>query len=152
MTVRFLIDTNLLVYQYDSSEPEKQRQALSVIRVLTIAGAAAISTQVMSEFFSIATRKITAPLSRESAYERLQSFHQGFWIIDITAPTVIEAARGVLAHQFNFWDALVWSTAKLNQIPIVLSEDFNTGAVIEGVRFLNPLGEAFQLNSWLGTG
>jgi len=44
----------------------------------------------------------------------------------------------VLAHGFSYWDAQIWATARLNQIPIVLSEDFAHGRRIEGVRFLNP--------------
>jgi len=149
MSSKFLIDTNLLVYQYDNSETAKQRQAASVISILTIAGVAAISTQIMSEFFSISTRKLTVPLSKESAYERLQSFRQGFRVLDITSPIIIEAARGVVAYQFSIWDGMIWATAKLNQIPLILSEDFNTGAQIEGVQFLNPLIESFDLNLWL---
>jgi predicted nucleic acid-binding protein len=38
----------------------------------------------------------------------------------------------------SLWDAQVWATAKLNQIPVVLSEDFASGSVIEGVLFENP--------------
>jgi predicted nucleic acid-binding protein len=37
-----------------------------------------------------------------------------------------------------YWDAQVWATAKLNQIPRVLSEDFQHQGRIEGVEFLNP--------------
>ncbi len=38
----------------------------------------------------------------------------------------------------SFWDAQVWATAKLNQIPVVLSQDFASGSVIEGVQSENP--------------
>lgn len=58
----------------------------------------------------------------------------------ITDLIVLEAARGVRDHATSFWDAQVWATAKLNQIPVVLSEDFASGSVIEGVRFENPFG------------
>lgn len=149
MTAMFLIDTNILVYQYDSSESVKQSRALSVVDDLIFAKAAAISTQIMSEFHSISTKKIAEPLSATSAYERLQSFQQSFLVIDVSAFNVLEAARGVVTYQFNFWDALIWATARLNRIPIVLSEDFNSGASIEGVRFLNPLAEGFVLEEWL---
>jgi predicted nucleic acid-binding protein len=37
-----------------------------------------------------------------------------------------------------FWDAQIWATAKLNQIPQVLSEDFQHGRAVEGVEFVNP--------------
>ena len=38
----------------------------------------------------------------------------------------------------SFWDAQVRATAKLNQIPVVLSQDFASGSVIEGVQFDDP--------------
>jgi predicted nucleic acid-binding protein len=63
---------------------------------------------------------------------------------------VLEALRGVKQHQFEFWDAQIWAAARLNQTPIVFSEDFNSGSVIEGVRFVNPFAENFQIKEWLG--
>jgi len=60
---------------------------------------------------------------------------------EITPFVVLEAARGVRDYQFSYWDAQVWAVAKLNQIPVIYSEDFNVGAEIEGIRFLNPLAD-----------
>ncbi|WP_199315373.1 MULTISPECIES: hypothetical protein [Oscillatoriales] len=37
------------------------------------------------------------------------------------------------------------ATAKLNQITEVYSEDFNSGAIVEGVRFTNPFSDDFKL-------
>ena len=68
----------------------------------------------------------------------------------MTPTIVLEAARGVIDHQLRFWDALIWATAKLNQIPVILSEDFRSGASLEGVRFVNPLSDDFDLELWLG--
>jgi hypothetical protein len=33
----------------------------------------------------------------------------------------------------------------LGQVGLVLSEDFNPGAVLDGVAFVNPLDPAFEL-------
>jgi predicted nucleic acid-binding protein len=52
---------------------------------------------------------------------------------------VLEVIRGVKEYQLSFWDAQIWATAKLNQISVIYSEDFNVGAIIEGVRFVNLL-------------
>ncbi len=57
---------------------------------------------------------------------------------------VLEAARGVRDYQFSFWDAQIWATARLNQIPTIYSEDFNVNSAIEGVRFLNPLSDGLD--------
>jgi len=36
-----------------------------------------------------------------------------------------------------FWGAQIWATAKLNQIPQILSEDSQHGRALEGVEFVN---------------
>ena len=59
---------------------------------------------------------------------------------------ILEAVRGVRIHQMAFWDAQIWASARLHQIPLIFTEDFNVGAVIEGVRFVNPFEEDFNLD------
>jgi len=49
----------------------------------------------------------------------------------------------------SYWDAQIWASARLNQIPLILSEDFDAGAIIEGVRFVNPFAGDFELDDWL---
>ncbi len=148
MSAKVLVDTNVLVYAYDRSEPEKQQRALEVLDRLAISGAGAISTQVLSEFFVAVTRKIAAPLSVPDACERVKNYLQSWTVLDLTGMIVLEATRGVRHHQFNFWDAQIWATARLNQIPVVFSEDFNPGQVTEGVRFINPFAADFQVEDW----
>ncbi len=58
-----------------------------------------------------------------------------------------EALRGVDAHRLSFWDALIWAVARLNQVPIVLTEDLPGGQTwIDGVRYLNPIDPGFDLD------
>lgn len=42
-------------------------------------------------------------------------------------------------------DAQVRATAWLNQVPMIFSEDFNSNAMPEGVRFVNPFVSDFIL-------
>lgn len=149
MSVRILVDTNVLVYSYDRSEMAKQAQAQALLRTLVDRGDAALSTQVLGEFFVVITRKIKAPLSVRDASQRLEHYFQVWTVLDLTGLVVLEAVRGVRDHQLNYWDAQLWATAKLNQIEVVFSEDFNPGAVIEGVRFANPFASDFNLSEWL---
>ena len=149
MSDKIFVDTNVLVYAYDRSEPEKQKQARQVLDYLTTAGAGAISTQILSEFFVTVTRKLAAPLSNKQAYDRVKNYLQSWTTLNLTGMIVLEAARGVCDYQFSFWDAQIWAAARLNQIPTVFSEDFNTGAVIEGIQFVNPFAEDFQIEEWV---
>ena len=67
------------------------------------------------------------------------------WLLDVSLPAVREALRGVREHTLPYWDALIWATAKLSQIPVVLSEDFADGREIEGIRFDDPFRDGFRL-------
>lgn len=61
MSARVLVDTNVLVYAYDRSAPDKQRRALDVLDNLVVSDVGAISTQVLAELFVAVTRKIANP-------------------------------------------------------------------------------------------
>ena len=139
MTGKVLIDTNILVYAYDLSESEKQQKSLSVLDRLVTLDSAVISSQVLSEFFIIVTRKIPEPLTLEDAETRVSHFCQIWAVLQVNEMIILEAIRGVKAHIFSYWDALIWATARLNQVGTILSEDFSHDSYVEGVRFVNPL-------------
>ncbi len=71
MRGRALIDTNVLVYAYDVSEPERQRRALDLLHVLAERETGVVSTQIMAETFVVLTRKLSSPLSVEQAVRSL---------------------------------------------------------------------------------
>jgi predicted nucleic acid-binding protein len=143
-----LVDTNVLVYAYDRSEPEKQRRALEALDGLARAGSGCLSAQVLSEFFVNVTRKIAVPLSIVQAIERIEHYVQLWPVFEVTAQTVLEAARGAQEHGLSFWDAQIWAAARLNQVGVVFSEDFDPGAVVEGVRFVDPFADDFRAKDW----
>lgn len=66
-------------------------------------------------------------------------------VLDLTPAVVLEGCRGSIEHGLPFWDALIWATAKLNQVPYLLTEDAEHGRFLEGVRFLNPFDPSFDL-------
>lgn len=78
-------------------------------------------------------------MSAAESYEHLQDYISSWEVVNVTALIVLEAARGVRDYQFSFWDAQLWATARLNQISLIYSEDFNVGSAIKGERFVNPL-------------
>lgn len=147
MSDSILVDTNLLVYAYDRSEPVKQSQAIRILDYLSSNNLGVISTQVLAEFFVSVTRKITAPLSVEQAFTSIENYLAAWPVLDMTGQIVLEAVRGVRDYQFSYYDAQIWAVARLNQIPVIFSEDFNPGT-IEGIQFVNPFNQAFQLEDW----
>lgn len=149
MTANILVDINVLVYAYDRTAGTKQQHALAVLDALVKHNEGAISTQVLAEFFVTVTRKLPYPLTVAEARSRIENYLLAWPIVEIAGLIVLEAARGVEAYQLSFWDAQIWATARLNQIPLVFSEDFNTSASLEGVRFINPFAPDFAIADWL---
>jgi predicted nucleic acid-binding protein len=150
MTAGVLLDTNILVYAYDRSDRPKQQRAVEVLDALASRRGAAISTQVLGEFFSTVTRKLASPLSAEEAFDRVAHYVQAWTILDLTAWVVLEAIRGSRVHRLNYWDAQIWAAARVNQIPVIFSEDFSHGTLLQGVRFINPFHSGFRLDDWTG--
>lgn len=141
----FLVDTNILVYAYDRSEPAKQIQASNILDELATRSAGVLSTQILAEFYTAVTQKLARPLTPEEAYRELELFLRGWRTLEVTRYIVLEAAAGAARYQLPFWDAQIWATAKLNQVPRILSEDFQHGRRIEQVEFLNPFkAEVFR--------
>lgn len=136
---QFLVDTNILVYAYDRTEHTKQGRSRQLLDWLYRKGLGVLSTQVLGEFFSAVTRRLTERMSAWDGYDIIKDYASSWKVLPMTVETILESARGVNEHQFSFYDAQIWATAKLNGIPDVLSEDFSHGRRIEGVRFRNPL-------------
>jgi predicted nucleic acid-binding protein len=143
-----LVDTNVLVYAHDRGEFDKQGRAIETLRWLQVTGSGRLSTQCLAEFFSTVTRGRAPILTVAEAAEQVEQLARGWPVFEVTPQIVLEAIRGVRDYQFHFWDAQIWAVARLNQVPVVLSEDFNPGAVVEGVRFVNPFAEDFVPEAW----
>lgn len=133
-----LIDTNILVYAHDPSEPEKAAMAIEALDYLQSTQQGRLSVQCLAEFFVVATRGKRPLLNEQDASLQLDLLSRSFLVLDITAMIVLEASRGVREHRFSYWDAQIWAAARMNQVPVVLSEDFQDGASFEGVAFANP--------------
>ena len=144
-----LIDTNLLVYLYDQNQPGKQAQAHRVLEQLELTRSGRLSVQALAEFFSVATRKLSPSLTPAEALEQINLFIRLWPVFDLTPMIVMEAGRGVRDHKLSYNDAQVWAIARLNQVPVVFSEDFGDGSILEGVRFVNPFSPEFLLETWL---
>jgi predicted nucleic acid-binding protein len=143
-----LLDTNLLVYLFDSNAPVKQTQAIRVLEHLKKYDLGRLSAQNLAEFMHVSTHKLKPPLSLSEAAEQVNAFIQIFPVFDLTSLVVLEAARGARDHGLAYYDAQIWACARLNQVAVVFSEDFSDGQVLEGVRFVNPFGPAFRLEDW----
>ncbi len=144
-----LIDTNLLVYAADSRDKSRQDKAVEVLKALVDAEAGCLSVQSLSEFVAVVTRKLSPPFTGQEALVQVQKLIDTFPILELTEFVVLEAIRGLSRYRFSYYDAQLWATARLNQIPLIFSEDFDSGSTIEGVTFVNPFEKSFRLEDWI---
>jgi predicted nucleic acid-binding protein len=142
MTAKRFLDSNILVYAYDQNSPVKSQQAQDMIEEWVIEGQGVISTQVLTEFYNVVTRKLKPSLPTPVAIERVRHFLDIFEVLSLTPDILREACRGVEAYHFSFLDAQIWSTAHQNGISVIISEDFAAQSEIEGVKFINPFQPA----------
>ena len=133
--MRSLLDTHILVYADAADEPVKQQRAIALIRQHRAAGTAVLSTQVLQEFMNVAVRKLRLPAAL--IRERL-AFYRRFDLVPATPDLLAGALDLHLLHSLSFCDALILQAAISSACQILWSEDMQHGAVIAGVRIVNP--------------
>jgi predicted nucleic acid-binding protein len=143
-----LIDTNILVYAHDRGEYEKQKKAIQLLEQLAATGSGRLSVQCLAEFFSAVRKGKTPKLTLSEAIQQVEYLARAWPIFELTSFVILDAVRGVRDHQLSYWDAQLWAIARLNQVPVLFSEDFRDGVVLEGVRFVNPFSPDFVPEAW----
>lgn len=96
-----------------------------------------ISTQVMQEFYAVATSRLTQPLTTAAALTVLTRLARGV-VIGADHTLVTAAAESSIRNQLSIWDALIVESARLAGCDRLLTEDLNDGQVIDGVTVENP--------------
>jgi predicted nucleic acid-binding protein len=134
MPVRAPLDRNILGYA--ELEP-KQRKGIAAQRVIVLAAAnGVIAHQALLEFVAVVRRRL--PTSLPSAIAKVEAWSQVFETAPTTSLIMADALRLVNAHQFQVWDAVIWSAARAAGVTVFLSEDLQDGLSLDGMRVANP--------------
>lgn len=137
MTVPVFVDTNVLVYVRDATEPEKQRAAADWMAELWERGAGHLSYQVLKEYYVTLTRKLDPP--REPADAREDVLALMAWRPLPTDGGLLEAAWKVQDELgYSWWDALIIAAALRAGARYLLTEDMQSGQEIGTLTIVNP--------------
>lgn len=130
-------DTNVLVYAVDEDEPEKRDKAQRLFEEEFGARRGVLSTQVLQEFYWVATRKLDRPLTPERAEARVRDLSR-LPVVRVDVTMLLAAiSRGRLMG-FSLWDSLIVEAALTAGADRLFTEDLQDGQVIEGMRVENP--------------
>lgn len=132
---RVFVDTNVLTYLFDDSEPRKQHAARK--RLVGEKREIFVSTQVLQELY-VSLTKGKNPISTQEFAEQAVREAARYSVVQVDTPLVMSAIAASRKHQVSFWDALILRAAARAGCDVMLSEDLNDGQVIEAVLIENP--------------
>ena len=131
------VDTNVLVYARDTTEPDKQRVARIWLDQLWGEMSGRTSVQVLNEYYVTATRKLSHGLDRVDVLADVRDLKK--WDPVTLTPTLMEIAWGIEDRfGFSWWDSLVVAAAQLVDADFLLTEDLQDGQDLDGVVVMNP--------------
>ena len=137
MTAPAFLDTNVLVYLFANEDPERQQVAEHLYMRTAADGSTVVSTQVLQEFYSVATGNIRSVIKPATALLALQEFAEHH-VVQVTPQTVMKAASRSASDQLSIWDALIVEAALAGGCRTLYSENFQHGRAFGPLRVVDP--------------
>ena len=130
------VDTNVWVYAVDAADPAKRERALEA--TAPAAGRdLVVSTQVLTEFYAVVTRKLAVPVTVDDAEAMVRQL-AALPVVAIDSAVVVSAITASRTWQISIWDALIIRAAEVAGCRRMLSEDLADGVMYGSVRVENP--------------
>jgi predicted nucleic acid-binding protein len=137
---RQFVDTNILVYAYDTLARNKRPLALKLVDELWQSGNGCLSVQVLQEFYVTVTAKIKDSMSVDSAAQLVSYFSA--WKVHIPGVNDISQVIDIQRrYRISFWDAMIVNSAARLGCSVIWSEDLADGQEYESVLVQNPFIE-----------
>ncbi len=136
-----LVDTNVLVYRFDSRFPRKQAVATDLLRRGLQQDAVRVPHQAILEFVAAVTRPLAAGrplLPPDDARREAEELLRQFVVLYPTESLVRTAIRGWATYGFGWLDANLWACAEEYGLTELWSEDFQHDRLYGTVRAINP--------------
>lgn len=130
---KIFLDSNILIYAYSNTEPDKQ----VIARKLIVEFNSYVSTQVLQELINVLTRKFQSSW-KEAQNAVLESCKNNILHIN-KSETIIKACEIANRYNFSFYDSLIIAAALECDCTILYSEDMQHKQVIENkLTIINP--------------
>lgn len=132
MSGKTFLDTNILIYLFSKTEPNKRK---AIVELLEKLDSVVWSTQVIQEFYQVMTSKYDQnPQQVKNTIRQLDHFE----LAVNDKETILEAIEIQSHYKLSFWDSLVVSAAKKTNCKYLLAEDLTHNQEILGIKIINP--------------
>ena len=137
MTAPVFVDTNVLVYRLDNTDPAKQSRADEWLSTLAQERAARVSYQVLQELFVTLTRKVQPATADEEARQIVRDL-ASWQPVRMDLAIMERAWVNQQQYLLSWWDALIVAAAQSSGCVALLTEDLQHGQALGEVRVVNP--------------
>ena len=138
MNDRSFIDTNIFVYAAGMHDEEKARISDRLIQHLTGNRTGVISFQVVHEFLNVALRKFAPRYTPEDARQYIADVFRPLLIVHSSLDLCSDAMEIFTRYKLSWYDSLLIAAAAEAGCSTLYTEDMQHGAVIRGVKIVNP--------------
>lgn len=135
MSGKAFLDTNVLVYLFDKESPAKQRRARAVLEAE--GSSAAVSTQVLQEFYVTVTRKLGHPMPERDAEAAVREL-AALEVVPVDGPLVLSGIARSRKDRLSLWDALIVEAALQGGCRRLLTEDLQDRRRFGALHVENP--------------
>jgi len=130
------VDTNVLVYAADQSNPAKRTRAREWLGVLVRHDALVLSPQSINEFYDVSRRRFPL-VGREETIDACERF-----LVWCTAKLDVHTIRRAWSIEeatgYQWFDCLLLASALLADCRFFLSEDLQHGYLLNDLRIVDP--------------
>jgi len=138
MNVKSFLDTNIIVYAFGQSFPEKAKIAQRLVTDGAADKQAIISYQVVQEFINVALRGFRLAIARSDLELFVLTALFPMMAISSSPALVIEALRLHGENQLSWYDALIVTAALQGGCKVLYSEDMQHGRRFGDLVVQNP--------------
>ena len=132
------LDSNVLVYLFDETEPRKYEVAQQLVRNAIAEGTSIVSFQVVQEVLNLLTGKFASPATPDRAHDALANVLLPLWRVMPSEALYSRALEVQSRYRYSFYDSLIIAAALASGCTRLLSEDLQDGQRIEGLTIENP--------------
>jgi predicted nucleic acid-binding protein len=142
MKGKFFLDTNIFVYSFDAhasgQAPAKAKVAVDLVDRAVETRQGIVSYQVVQEFFNVATRRFSIPLTPAESEQYLTIVFRPLVGVHSSTALYFEALHLRAEHRIPWYDSLIVAAAMEADCSVLYSEDFQNGREFGNLRVVNP--------------